>query len=539
MSTKRENGNGIDRHINLTEEQIREINEYVKAAKKYPAIEAIYLITWENGGKIYFTLETVISPYGDYYESLKKSGVEVSDFAEREAKEFHQEYFKRFQANDPGFDFRRNGREFYNFYWIGGSDSERSTRTLAESVLIYDRCASLDKGMFPGVTSLTEVQAAAREYFCVHNIMKPDNIIQIIFPENENEYAISLENIKGLRLGYEEVNNNINELVSRRAELEVKKENGTISSDEESELSGIQKKIEREQNRRGNILEEVFVKLSYKRNDNWCNGFHLFRRTNNALICDCCGLTFTAREGIGLEELDFATECFKRYNRLLSEVKESEVPFLQVQIEREKFFEDTSVVTFEDLKKGKEEKESQDPFEEYDQAEGLKKHVLEKQLAFARTQDSWGNQSCWLSANQREELEHEINRGLYMLKGKSDPLSNFMREEYWTAYYEILILSGKDIRTLFQGIDTKEKKIAFAKAYYNVSNVRFRAASNYLYTELNWPFEPSEELHHEVISDAIWQKANELQYLTADPEINKLVLRLKSQNKDDKELSSR
>ena len=460
-------------------------------------------------------------------------------FADREAKEFHQEYFKRFQAEKPGFDFRRNTSNFYSCSVIRGVDTDIATKELAKSVLIYDRRAGLDKEMFSNLDSLTEIQANARKYFGVHSIMKPDNVDRIIAPTRENEYAISLENIKGLRLGYEEVNNNINELASRHAKLEAKKGNGTISSDEESELPEIQQKIAREQARRGNILEEVFARLSYKRNGNWCNGFHLFRRTNNALICDCCGLTFTAREGIGLEELDFATECFKRYNSLLSEVKESEVPFLQVQIEREKFFEDTSVVTFEDLKKGKEEKESQDPYEEYIQAEGLKKHVLEKQLAFARTQDSWGNHSSCLSVDQREELEYEIDRGLRMLRGKNDPLSNFMREEYWTTYYEISILSGKDIQTLFRGIDTKEKKIAFAKAYYNVSNKRFRAASNYLYTELNCPFEPSEELHHEVISDAIWQKATELQYLTADPEINKLVLTLKGQKKEDKELSSR
>ena len=79
-----------------------------------------------------------------------------------------------------------------------------------------------------------------------------------------------------------------------------------------------------------------------------------------------------------------------------------------------------------------------------------------------------------------------------------------------TIKYEILIVSGAHIPTLYNETQ-EEDKIYVAKAYFNMTDFKHREGTGY--------FKMNEF--------GIKGEADQYKYLTANPEINELVLRIK------------
>ena len=111
--------------------------------------------------------------------------------------------------------------------------------------------------------------------------------------------------------------------------------------------------------------------------------------------------------------------------------------------------------------------------------------------------------------------EEKISRLLLENEEKLKNANNSQKqfESYLRRKYEILILTGAHIPTLFKRAITRTEKIGVVNAYYNLTSLNYRRQSGYFEDGI-------------LISDA-----DRYECATADPEINNLILALKYPNR--------
>ena len=239
-------------------------------------------------------------------------------------------------------------------------------------------------------------------------------------------------------------------------------------------------------------------------------GSHVMVRYDGQLKCICCGAT-TKEYGLNEEELDFLTKCAMKQGLLLKEITQEEMPFVKVLIEKLEYEHNRRI--------------NPDPFDDTNEEEEEMLWTLEKtrtdeiqlQINLARFLDAKIYESekmriknpKYFSDEKTKELLSNVEKELEKIQKSDSRFKNLIIEEWKTAKYEILILSGAHIPTLLEQAQTEEDKIALTKGYYNLMDADRRVASGY--------FEPSTCNRIAVCYDCV----------TANPEINNRILEMK------------
>ena len=240
--------------------------------------------------------------------------------------------------------------------------------------------------------------------------------------------------------------------------------------------------------------------------------YHYFIRTENELKCLCCGKT-TKDYPLTEEELDFLTLCADKNGLILNEVTEEDMPLFKVIMDE----------YVNNRKKSKntasfESNEYYDYFAELEEqwlsdenemteihAKIIRAHLLDSQTY--NRKDIVVKNPKYLSEEKEKKLLLSVEKELEKIQNINSRFKELMIEECRTAKYEILILSGEHIPTLFNQTKSEEEKTALTKAYYNISNYDFRYNSGYFETE----------------TDAVFYDC-----YTANSEINNRILEMKN-----------
>ena len=225
--------------------------------------------------------------------------------------------------------------------------------------------------------------------------------------------------------------------------------------------------------------KELLDKINFNKFNNDCDKHYLVR-IDNEIKCLSCGAT-TKDYSLNKDELDFLTACADNQGLLIKDIKKEDIPFLKVQIKRQnnnkKQYKKIINKYIEDDYFG----------EDAWLTEISKLSMLEIMLERAHLFDSkeYNNKDTvinnpkYFTQEKTNELLSEVEKELNKLKNNKSKNKELMIEECNTAKYEILILSGEHIPTLYENAKSEEERIALVKAYYNLSNPNFRTNSEY------------------------------------------------------------
>ena len=262
-------------------------------------------------------------------------------------------------------------------------------------------------------------------------------------------------------------------------------------------------------NRKNYLLEEVITFDNFSNGDNECFK-HFLVKTDDELICADCGAT-TKDYDLTKEELKFLMECAERQGLILKDAKKEDIPLIKVLIEEDNF---SKMLRIREYQENNEDYLTN--AEEEWLTEGSQMTVMNVNVRNAHRLDIgdfFREELCqrlhrrYISEAKAKRLLDEVEKELENVK-KMDSLwfKDLMIEECKVAKYEILLLAGRHIPTLYEDAETEEEKIAFIKAYYNLSNRNIRSYSNYFNTK-----------------DDVYN----FDCLTADSDINNKILEMK------------
>ena len=241
-------------------------------------------------------------------------------------------------------------------------------------------------------------------------------------------------------------------------------------------------------------------------------GRHFFIRLDDELRCVCCGAT-TKDYGLSKEELDFLTLCADNQALLVKEATLEDMPFINVFWMRRDYY-DSIRKPLSDPISDAEERYLHDEGTIVELRSDIKRaHALDSKRYVS--EEFRVARPKYLTDEETKKLLLSVKKSLEEAKKSKSRFRDLMIEECKTAEYEILILSGGHIPTLLEQAKDENDKIALTKAYYNLSDIRFKESSEYFHLN-NFD-------------------AASYDCLTANPEINNRVLQmsLKRNNRQD------
>ncbi len=259
-----------------------------------------------------------------------------------------------------------------------------------------------------------------------------------------------------------------------------------------------------ERQKRSLLEEGINLDLfSYSYVKDSCNYAHMFIRLRDELRCVCCGATSKMYD-LTEDQLDFLTKAASVQNMLLDGIGEEDLPLLKVLMEREA-----------EYRRNRPEATTMDEMEEEYLDDVSRLSDYERQVRQAHMYDrgiySLGRirikEPYYLEDEKAKKMLDEVDAEIARIRNTDSRFKDLMIEECLTAKYEIMMLAGDSIPWMYSDADTEDKKIAIAKAYYNLSNILFRQNSDYF---------------------AGCKETLSYHYLTADPDINNKVLELKA-----------
>ena len=260
---------------------------------------------------------------------------------------------------------------------------------------------------------------------------------------------------------------------------------------------------------------------------------HLFIRTGDELKCVYCGFTTKEFESTP-EKIDFLTKLANDKGQLLENVTEKDLPLIEVIKSKQDYIIEKNRPTWnpfilEEDEISEEEKEEKDNQEEYyDYLVAFAGCNMQLEIDRAHLQDAKKcemvdenkvvtkmNEQKYLTPKIAQKLLKEVNEDLKRANELSD-------DDYWKPLfiemckirrYEILILAGKHIPTLYHKLNDEYEKECLAKAYYNLSNQTYRELSSYFILKEPVSIFQNDGYKHKI--------------LTADPEVNQKILDMK------------
>lgn len=250
------------------------------------------------------------------------------------------------------------------------------------------------------------------------------------------------------------------------------------------------------------IIEEeiTFDFLFEEYVDDRCFLKHYFVRIGDELRCACCGAS-TNDFYLTKKEVDFLTECANAQGMFIKDATKEDIPFIQVLVKKHEL-ERLNRLRLDDETDEIEEDWiiEEEEIEQDMKREFIEAHMIDDRLISTR----------YLPEEKKQKLLVEINKEYGRALKSDSRFKALMLEECEVAKYEVLLLSGVSASILFSRATSKSSKIALAKAYYNISNRDFRVNSDYNIPEIS------------TLNDIAT-----LRCLTANPEINQMVLDLK------------
>lgn len=249
--------------------------------------------------------------------------------------------------------------------------------------------------------------------------------------------------------------------------------------------------------------------------DECCYPRHaIIKNGDNDLVCMFCGAT-SKDFALNEEETEFLALCAESQGMFLKGVTKKDLPLLKLLIEEKKERRRTRTPYYEmeedwmmDIMGWAEEEYLEDDRVVFD---------IELQIKRAQMLDAGiledghyrvGNPK-YLDEEQTGKFIAEIDHQISSLKNSTSKHRDLQLEICRTYKYEVLILSGNKIPTLYNEAQTEEDKIALVKAYFNLSNDEYRIQSGYFKTD-----------HRN--NDAVFYDC-----YTAHPEINEKLMEMK------------
>lgn len=245
-----------------------------------------------------------------------------------------------------------------------------------------------------------------------------------------------------------------------------------------------------------------------------CHRNHFLIRDGDELFCANCGATTKDYSIAAKDDVDFLALAAEAQGLLLKDVSKEDVPLLKVLIEENDRFR--KKLSQEEIDKLIDE-ERFDLLEEFTYEDDSEIVDITREIRKAHKLDSkkleglpYVNNPKYFSDDKKEQLLEEINNQILMIERSSSKFKDLLLEQCKVARYEVLILSGEHIPSLYKQIDEENDQIAFIKAYCNLCNINFRINSGY--------FDDDDNLN---------RKAGTYYCRTADPIINQKVLDMK------------
>lgn len=272
---------------------------------------------------------------------------------------------------------------------------------------------------------------------------------------------------------------------------------------------GVIKKINDKKEFNKELLNEYITFNNFTKDNKGCSK-HFLIKTNDELICANCGAT-TKDYDLTNEELKLLMESAEIQGLILRDAKKEDIPLIKVLIEEEDF---SRLLRYQEYSKNNEDYLT-NAEEEYlsEEAEITTMNCKVREARRLDAKDLY-REEIYKRLNRRsiteekaKELLSEVKKELNRVKKMDSPwFKDLMIEECKVAKYEILLLAGRHIPTLYKRIKNEEDRMAFIKAYYNLSNENIKAESSY--------FAKKEDIYS-------------FNCLTANPDINNQILEMK------------
>ncbi len=272
---------------------------------------------------------------------------------------------------------------------------------------------------------------------------------------------------------------------------------------------GVIKKINDKKELNKELLNEYITFNNFTKDNKECSK-HFLIKTNDELICANCGAT-TKDYDLTNEELKLLMESAEIQGFILRDAKKEDIPLIKVLIEEEDF---NRLLRYQEYSKNNEDYLT-NAEEEYlsEEAEITTMNCKVREARRLDAKDLY-REEIYKRLNRRsiseekaKELLNEVKKELNRVKKMDSPwFKDLMIEECKVAKYEILLLAGRHIPTLYKRIKNEEDRMAFIKAYYNLSNENIKAESSY--------FAKKDDIYS-------------FNCLTADPDINNQILEMK------------
>lgn len=234
---------------------------------------------------------------------------------------------------------------------------------------------------------------------------------------------------------------------------------------------------------------------------------HYFIDLGDELKCAFCGGT-TKDYDLSKEEFEFLKDCAYKQSMILKGATKEDFPLIEVIKERQEY---------------KKEEDSDEYDVDFSEVAGSD-NITNADMAMKRIirvahhlddkniMNDYGEpvyDPAYYNEQESKRMLKRIYKDIEEAKLIESENKDLIIEMCNTVKYEILILSGKHIPTMYKEAKNEDEKIALIKAYYNLYNYEYRDCSGYFNKEKN--------------------RCDSLFYdcATADPEINNRILEMR------------
>jgi|GEM_PF-4813955 len=272
------------------------------------------------------------------------------------------------------------------------------------------------------------------------------------------------------------------------------------------------------QNVRDEILNRNIDFDEFSKEEVWnsnCFKKHHFAYIDKHLECLCCGASTKGFE-MNDEQIQFLMKCAKSQGMLLETVTKSDIPLYRVLKAEEDAWRNQRTPLNEIEKDSMMDR--MDWAEEYFLQDESELSDIDRTIRRAQMWDSGIYETDELKVSRQTYFDQEwadylnskvANQFRHINNSYKGNNKELLLEMCLTYIYEIEILSGKHIPSLYASATTEEDKIAIVKAYSNLSNQNYRVQSGYFkHDNRNW--------------DAVSYDCR-----TAHPKINEKIMEMK------------
>lgn len=213
-----------------------------------------------------------------------------------------------------------------------------------------------------------------------------------------------------------------------------------------------------------------------------CSKKHYFIHIDNELKCAFCGTT-TKDYYLDKDDIDFLVDCAKEQGLLLDKVTKERIPLLELLIEEfDEYMDQINILNHE------EQSEMALNYALWDNGgiNDIKGEIFEAERLDKLSKRQPTDRSIYFKDEKLiQKYLQELDEEKKKINESSSNNKKLLLELCLIAKYEVLILTGQHIPTLYQNCIDEEERIAFIKAYYYLSTTKIRVTRNYFFNNLD------------------------------------------------------